>query len=87
MIVFVVFVIMFFFYVIVNNCVVYGVMLVGGKFVYMYCWDLGEVLSLIEWEKIIGLIGVLVMVCEVINYFDFEKIDILSLLMLGGGGV
>jgi len=74
------------FHVTANNCVAYGATMTGGKLVFMYKWDAGEALRLIEREKITAMSGVPVMARELIGHPDFEKTDTSSLRMLGGGG-
>jgi len=74
------------FHVTANNCVAQGATLGGGKLVFMYKWDAGEALRLIEREKITAMSGVPVMSRELINHPDFPKTDTSSLRTLGGGG-
>ncbi len=74
------------FHVTANNCVAHGSTLTGAKLVFMYKWDAGEALRLIEEEKITGMTGVPTMAREVISHPDFAKRDTSSLRSLGGGG-
>jgi long-chain acyl-CoA synthetase len=74
------------FHVTANNCVAHGTTMGGGKLVFMYKWDAGEALRLIEKEKITAMTGVPVMAREVISHPDFSKRDTSSLRSLGGGG-
>jgi long-chain acyl-CoA synthetase len=74
------------FHVTANNCVAHGMTLGGGKLVFMYRWDAGEALRLIEAERITGMTGVPVMARELIAHPDFAKTDTSSLQTLGGGG-
>jgi long-chain acyl-CoA synthetase len=74
------------FHVTANNCVAQGATLGGGKLVFMYKWDAGEALRLIEREKITAMSGVPTMARELISHPDFAKTDTSSLRTLGGGG-
>ncbi len=74
------------FHVTANNCVAHGATLTGGKLVFMYKWDAGEALRLIEEEKITAMTGVPVMARELISHPDFAERDTSSLRSLGGGG-
>jgi len=74
------------FHVAANNCLAHITTLGGGKLVFMYRWDAGEALKLIEAERISNLTGVPVMAREVINHPDFEKHDTSSLKSVSGGG-
>lgn len=74
------------FHVTANNCVSHAATLNGGKLVFMYKWDPGEALKLVERERITALTGVPVMSRELISHPDFERYDTSSLLSVGGGG-
>ena len=74
------------FHVTANNCAMQPVTMIGGKIVFMYKWDAGDALKMIEQEKITNLTGVPVMSREIINHPDFGKYDTSSLVSLGGGG-
>jgi len=74
------------FHVTANNCVAQGATLGGGKLVFMYKWDAGEALRLIERERITTMSGVPTMARELIAHPDFAKTDTSSLRTLGGGG-
>lgn len=74
------------FHVAANNCQAHPATLGGGKLVFMYRWDAGEALKLIEAERITNLSGVPVMAREVINHPDFDKYDTSSLRSVSGGG-
>ncbi len=74
------------FHVTANNCVAHGNTLTGGKLVFMYKWDAGEALRLIERERVTALTGVPVMSRELITHPDFDRYDTSSLLSVGGGG-
>ena len=60
--------------------------MLGGKLVFMYKWDAGEALKLLEREQITALSGVPVMSRELLAHPDFETTDTSSLKSLGGGG-
>jgi len=74
------------FHVTANNCAAYATTLAGGKLVFMYKWDAGEALRLIEQEKVTAMTGVPVMAREVISHPEFANTDTSSLQTLGGGG-
>jgi acyl-CoA synthetase (AMP-forming)/AMP-acid ligase II len=74
------------FHVTANNAVAQGVTMGGGKLVFMYKWDPGEALKLIETEKITTLSGVPTMSRELISHPDFDSHDTSSLAQLAGGG-
>ncbi len=74
------------FHVTANNCAAYATTMAGGKLVFMYKWDAGIALQLIEREKVTAMTGVPVMAREVINHPDFATTDTSSLQSLGGGG-
>jgi acyl-CoA synthetase (AMP-forming)/AMP-acid ligase II len=74
------------FHVTANNVIVHTTTMVGGKLVFMYKWDAGEALKLIEREKITNLSGVPVMSRELLSHPDYDKTDTSSLKSLGGGG-
>jgi acyl-CoA synthetase (AMP-forming)/AMP-acid ligase II len=74
------------FHVTANNVIAHTNTLLGGKLVFMYKWDAGEALKLVEREKITALSGVPVMSRELLSHPDFDKTDTSSLRSLGGGG-
>ncbi len=74
------------FHVTANNCVVQPATLVGGTLIFMYKWDAGEALKIIDRHKVTNLSGVPVMAREIILHPDFDKYDTSSLVTLGGGG-
>lgn len=74
------------FHVTANNVIVQTSSMIGGKLVFMYKWDAGEALKLIEREKITNLSGVPVMSRELLSHPDYEKTDTSTLKALGGGG-
>ncbi|MGI9623346.1 MAG: class I adenylate-forming enzyme family protein [Acidimicrobiales bacterium] len=74
------------FHVTANNCVAHPMTFLGGKLVHTYKWDPGEVLRLIEAERITSMTGVPTMSRELLAHPDFSKRDTSSLLTMGGGG-
>lgn len=60
--------------------------LVGRKLVFMYKWDAGKALQLIEQERISTFTGVPTMSWELSQHPDREKYDLSSLKDLGSGG-
>lgn len=74
------------FHVTANNVIAHSNTMLGGKLVFMYKWDAGEALRIIEREGITALSGVPVMSREVISHPDFDKTDTSTLKSLGGGG-
>ena len=74
------------FHVTANNVIAQTYTLLGGKLVFMYKWDAGEALKLVEREKITALSGVPVMSRELLSHPDFDRTDTSSLRSLGGGG-
>jgi acyl-CoA synthetase (AMP-forming)/AMP-acid ligase II len=74
------------FHVTANNVVAHSNTMLGGKLVFMYKWDAGEALKLVEREQITALSGVPVMSRELLAHPDFDSTDTSSLKSLGGGG-
>lgn len=74
------------FHVAANNCLAQTMTMVGGKLVFMYRWDAGEALRIIEQEKITNFTGVPVMGRELINHPDFDRRDTSTLMTLNGSG-
>lgn len=74
------------FHVTANNCAVYATTVTGGALVFMYRWDAGEALRIIERDKVTGMSGVPVMVRELLDHPDFATTDLSSLAGLAGGG-
>jgi len=74
------------FHVTANNCGAYATTAAGGKMVFMYRWDAGEALKLVEREKVVTVSGVPVMARELVTHPDFHNYDTSSLLSVGGGG-
>jgi len=69
-----------------NNCVAHTATLAGGKLVFMYKWNAGHALELIERERVTHLSGVPTMSRELLAHPDFAKTDTASLKALGGSG-
>ncbi|MCP4842328.1 MAG: acyl--CoA ligase, partial [Halieaceae bacterium] len=74
------------FHVTANNVIAHTNSMLGGKLVFMYKWDAGEALKLVEREQITALSGVPVMSRELLSHPDFDSTDTSSLKSLGGGG-
>ena len=74
------------FHVTANNCVSQPCTMAGGTLIFMYKWDAGEALKIIDKYKVTNLSGVPVMAREIIMHPDFDKYDTSSLVTLGGGG-
>jgi len=74
------------FHVTANNCVAYSVTAAGGTLVFMYKWDAGDALRLIEREKVTNFTGVPTMTREILAHPDLDAHDTSSLKILGGGG-
>jgi acyl-CoA synthetase (AMP-forming)/AMP-acid ligase II len=74
------------FHVTANNVIAHTNTLLGGKLIFMYKWDAGEALKLVEREQVTTLSGVPVMSRELLSHPDFDKTDTSSLKSLGGGG-
>merc|ERR1712217_596144 len=57
------------------------------KIVFMYKWDAGEALTLIEQEKISRFTGVPTQVSDMLNHPDFSEAKVKTMkTMLAGGG-
>ena len=74
------------FHVTANNCVSQPCTMGGGTLIFMYKWDAGEALKIVDKYKVTNLSGVPVMAREIIAHPDFAKYDTSSLVTLGGGG-
>ena len=68
------------------NCALHPVTSNGGRIVLMYKWDPARALELIEGERITNFTGVPAMMRELLQSPDFERRDVSSLVVLGGGG-
>jgi long-chain acyl-CoA synthetase len=74
------------FHVTANNCLLQPCTLVGGKIVFMYKWDAGRALELIEREGVTNFSGVPTMSRELLVHPDWATRDTSSLKGMGGGG-
>lgn len=74
------------FHVTACNCMLHPVTAVGAKITFMYKWDPGRALELIEREKVTTFSGVPTMSRELLMHPDWSKRDTTSLRGLGGGG-
>ncbi len=74
------------FHVTANNCLLHPCTLVGGAIVFMYKWDAGRALELIEREKVANFSGVPTMSRELLMHPDWATRDTSSLRGMGGGG-
>jgi long-chain acyl-CoA synthetase len=74
------------FHVTANNCLLQPCTLVGGKIVFMYKWDAGRALELIERERVTNFSGVPTMSRELLVHPDWATRDTSSLKGMGGGG-
>ncbi len=74
------------FHVTACNCMLHPVTTVGAKITFMYKWDPGRALELIEREKVTTFSGVPTMSRELLMHPDWSKRDVTSLRGLGGGG-
>lgn len=74
------------FHVTACNCVLHPCTMAGGTVVFMYKWDPGRALELIEREGATNFSGVPSMSREMLNHPDWAKRDTSTLKSLGGGG-
>jgi acyl-CoA synthetase (AMP-forming)/AMP-acid ligase II len=74
------------FHVTANNCVLHPGTLTGAKLVFMYKWDAGRALELIERERVGTFTGVPTMSREMLAHPDWEHRDTSSMASMGGGG-
>lgn len=74
------------FHVTANNCLLQPCTLVGGKIVFMYKWDAGRALELIEREHVTNFSGVPTMSREMLMHPDWATRDTSSVRGMGGGG-
>ncbi len=74
------------FHVTANNCLLHPGTLTGAKVVFMYKWDAGRALELIERERVTSFSGVPTMSREMLLHPDWETRDTSSLQGMGGGG-
>ena len=74
------------FHVTANNCLLQPCTLAGGTIVFMYKWDAGRALELIERERVTNFSGVPTMSREMLMHPDWATRDTSSLKGMGGGG-
>jgi acyl-CoA synthetase (AMP-forming)/AMP-acid ligase II len=74
------------FHVTACHCLLHPGTLAGNTLVFMYKWDAGRALELVERERVTSLSGVPVMSREVLAHADWERRDTSSLAGMGGGG-
>jgi long-chain acyl-CoA synthetase len=74
------------FHVTANNCLLQPCTLAGGAIVFMYKWDAGRALELIERERVTNFSGVPTMSREMLLHPDWETRDTSSVKGMGGGG-
>ncbi len=74
------------FHVTANNCLLQPCTLAGGAIVFMYKWDAGRALELIERERVTNFSGVPTMSREMLMHPDWEMRDTSSVKGMGGGG-
>ncbi len=74
------------FHVTANNCLLQPCTLAGGTIVFMYKWDAGRALELIERERVTNFSGVPTMSREMLMHPDWQTRDTSSLKGMGGGG-
>lgn len=74
------------FHVTANNCLLQPCTLSGGTIVFMYKWDPGRALELIERERVTNFSGVPTMSRELLMHPDWAIRDTSSVKGMGGGG-
>jgi long-chain acyl-CoA synthetase len=74
------------FHVTANNCLLQPCTLAGGKIVFIYRWDAGRALELIERERVTNFSGVPTMSREMLMHPDWAHRDTSSVRGMGGGG-
>ncbi len=74
------------FHVTANNCLLQPCTLAGGTIVFMYKWDAGRALELIERERVTNFSGVPTMSRELLMHPDWETRDTSSVKGMAGGG-
>ena len=74
------------FHVTACNCLLHPATLTGSRIVFMYKWEPGRALELIERERVTNFSGVPTMSRELLAHPDWETRDTSSLLGMGGGG-
>jgi long-chain acyl-CoA synthetase len=74
------------FHVTANNCLLHPATISGSRIVFMYKWDAGRALELIEREGVTNFSGVPTMSREMLMHPDWEKRDTSTVVGMGGGG-
>ena len=74
------------FHVTANNCLLHPATISGSRIVFMYKWDAGRALELIEREGVTNFSGVPTMSREMLMHPDWETRDTSSVVGMGGGG-
>jgi acyl-CoA synthetase (AMP-forming)/AMP-acid ligase II len=74
------------FHVTANNCLLQPCTIAGGTIVFMYKWDAGRALELIERERVTNFSGVPTMSREMLMHPDWATRDTSSVKGMGGGG-
>ncbi len=74
------------FHVTANNCLLQPCTIAGGAIVFMYKWDAGRALELIERERVTNFSGVPTMSREMLMHPDWAIRDTSSVKGMGGGG-
>ncbi len=74
------------FHVTANNCLLQPCTIAGGAIVFMYKWDAGRALELIERERVTNFSGVPTMSREMLMHPDWATRDTSSVKGMGGGG-
>jgi long-chain acyl-CoA synthetase len=74
------------FHVTACNCLLHPCTVSGGRIVFLYKWDPGRALELIEREGVTNFSGVPTMSRELLLHPDWATRDTSSLLGMGGGG-
>ncbi len=74
------------FHVTANNCLLQPCTIAGGTIVFMYKWDAGRALELIERWRVTNFSAVPTMSRELLMHPDWSRRDTSSLKGMGGGG-
>jgi acyl-CoA synthetase (AMP-forming)/AMP-acid ligase II len=74
------------FHVTANNCLLHPATISGSRIVFMYKWDAGRALELVEREGVTNFSGVPTMSREMLMHPDWERRDTSTLAGMGGGG-
>ena len=74
------------FHVTANNCLLHPATISGSRIVFMYKWDAGRALELIEREGVTNFSGVPTMSREMLMHPDWATRDTSTVTGMGGGG-